>query len=121
MSCGRCAPVMRCDAMSCHVTSYDALHCQIGLSVADFELLSVIGRGAYGKVFAVRHHHSGIIYAMKVSQDAVLCAVCCVLRAVRVYGIWHGHLFPVCHESKQEWMLCTLYCVLCCAVGAAHT
>ena len=37
-----------------------------GLSVGDFELLSVIGRGAYGKVFLVRAHASGRLYAMKV-------------------------------------------------------
>ena len=32
----------------------------------DFELLSVIGRGAFGKVLQVRHRRSGKIYAMKV-------------------------------------------------------
>lgn len=37
-----------------------------GLSVGDFELLSVVGRGAYGKVFLVRAHATGRLYAMKV-------------------------------------------------------
>jgi hypothetical protein len=38
----------------------------IGLSVGDFELLTVVGRGAYGKVFLVRKHATGRLYAMKV-------------------------------------------------------
>lgn len=37
-----------------------------GISVGDFELLRVIGRGAYGKVFLCRKHSSGRLYAMKV-------------------------------------------------------
>jgi serine/threonine protein kinase len=36
------------------------------LSVGDFELLSVIGRGGFAKVFQVRKRDTGKIYAMKV-------------------------------------------------------
>lgn len=36
------------------------------LSLEDFEILGVLGRGAYGKVFQVRKISSGLIYAMKV-------------------------------------------------------
>lgn len=31
----------------------------------DFQLLKVVGRGAYGKVYQVKHIESGKIYAMK--------------------------------------------------------
>jgi serine/threonine protein kinase len=31
----------------------------------DFDLLSVIGRGSYGKVYQVRHKESGEIFALK--------------------------------------------------------
>jgi len=37
-----------------------------GISLADFELLKVIGRGTYGKVMQVRLKDSGDIFAMKV-------------------------------------------------------
>ena len=36
------------------------------LSISDFELLAVLGRGAYGKVFQVKMKSTGTIYAMKV-------------------------------------------------------
>lgn len=36
------------------------------LGPADFEVISLIGRGAYGKVFKVRKRDTGDIYAMKV-------------------------------------------------------
>ncbi len=35
------------------------------ISIKDFEILAVIGRGAFGKVFQVRKKDSGKIYAMK--------------------------------------------------------
>ena len=42
------------------------VHPHGGISVGDFELLKVVGRGAYGKVFLCRKHSSGRLYAMKV-------------------------------------------------------
>jgi RAC serine/threonine-protein kinase len=40
--------------------------------LADFELLSVLGRGGFGKVYQVRHRASGDLYAMKVLNKADL-------------------------------------------------
>lgn len=39
-----------------------------GVSVADFELLSVIGQGAFGKVLLVRHAATDKLHAMKVGD-----------------------------------------------------
>ena len=36
------------------------------LAVTDFELLKVLGKGSFGKVFLVRHLHNDEVYAMKV-------------------------------------------------------
>jgi serine/threonine protein kinase len=43
------------------------------ISLRDFEILAVVGRGAFGKVYQVRKKDSGKIYAMKtmVKQDIV--------------------------------------------------
>ncbi|KAI7907197.1 kinase-like domain-containing protein [Cokeromyces recurvatus] len=38
----------------------------------DFEMLKLLGRGAYGKVMLCRHKESGILYAMKVLKKASL-------------------------------------------------
>jgi len=35
------------------------------VSKEDFQLMKVVGRGAYGKVYMVMHTKSGQIYAMK--------------------------------------------------------
>ena len=47
-----------------------------GVGVEDFELLSVIGRGGYGKVFMVRYTHSSEIFAMKVRCPLTVLAEC---------------------------------------------
>lgn len=39
---------------------------QLRLSRDDFEVLKVIGRGAFGEVCVVRMHHTSQIYAMKI-------------------------------------------------------
>lgn len=39
---------------------------QLRLSREDFEVLKVIGRGAFGEVCVVRMHHTSQIYAMKI-------------------------------------------------------
>ena len=36
------------------------------MAVEDFDLLSLVGKGSFGKVMQVRHKKSGAIYAMKV-------------------------------------------------------
>lgn len=39
----------------------------------DFELMRIVGKGTFGKVFQVRHKKSGKIYAMKcIRKDVVL-------------------------------------------------
>ncbi|KAH8085250.1 kinase-like domain-containing protein [Filobasidium floriforme] len=45
--------------------SYDALKSKIHLSPKDFEILKLIGRGTFGKVFQVRKRNTKRIYAMK--------------------------------------------------------
>ncbi|GAN07908.1 AGC family protein serine/threonine kinase domain-containing protein [Mucor ambiguus] len=42
------------------------------VSLDDFEILKLLGRGAYGKVMLCRHKESGILYAMKVLKKASL-------------------------------------------------
>ncbi|GAA5797059.1 serine/threonine protein kinase Psk1 [Helicostylum pulchrum] len=42
------------------------------VSLDDFEILKLLGRGAYGKVMLCRHIESGILYAMKVLKKASL-------------------------------------------------
>ncbi|KAI7892823.1 kinase-like domain-containing protein [Mucor mucedo] len=42
------------------------------VSLDDFEILKLLGRGAYGKVMLCRHTESGILYAMKVLKKASL-------------------------------------------------
>ena len=44
------------------------------LTVDDFELLSVVGKGSFGKVMCVRKKDTGKIYAMKVLKKAQLVA-----------------------------------------------
>jgi len=36
------------------------------VSLADFELMTVLGRGGFGKVMQVRHKATGKVYAMKI-------------------------------------------------------
>jgi serine/threonine protein kinase len=42
------------------------------VSLVDFELLAVLGRGGFGKVMQVRHNSSGNIYAMKILKKSEL-------------------------------------------------
>lgn len=49
---------------------YDMKH--KGISKDDFEMVKVIGRGGFGKVYMVRKRSNGKIYAMKVlSKDQI--------------------------------------------------
>lgn len=45
-----------------------------GMSVDDFELLKVVGKGSFGKVMQVRKKDTGKIFAMKVLKKAQLVA-----------------------------------------------
>lgn len=42
------------------------------MKVNDFDLISVIGRGSYGKVLKVKHRSSNKVYAMKVLNKKVI-------------------------------------------------
>jgi serine/threonine protein kinase len=42
------------------------------VKVNDFDLISVIGRGSYGKVLKVKHRSSNKVYAMKVLNKKVI-------------------------------------------------
>lgn len=43
-----------------------------GVSLKDFDVLAVLGRGGYGKVLQVRHRKRGGVYAMKVLRKSEL-------------------------------------------------
>lgn len=47
----------------------------------DFEILAVVGRGSYGKVYQVQHTRDGRIYAMKSIKKGV------VIEADQIEGI----------------------------------
>jgi len=54
---------------------------QARLTPEDFELLSLVGQGAFGKVFQVKKRSSGRIYAMKVMRKVrVLNAASCAMK-----------------------------------------
>ena len=42
------------------------------MSVDDFELMKVIGKGSFGKVMQVKYKATGVIYAMKILKKSVL-------------------------------------------------
>lgn len=43
------------------------------MTLSDFDCLTVVGKGAYGRVIQVRKKDTGVIYAMKVlNKDDVL-------------------------------------------------
>jgi len=54
--------------------SYTGAKFNTSMSVDDFELLTVVGKGSFGKVMQVRKKESGIIYAMKVLKKQQLVA-----------------------------------------------
>jgi hypothetical protein len=76
-------------ASSCYTTPLAGSMCAPchtgGLSVGDFELLKVVGRGAYGKVFLCRARATGRLYAMKVvaKSEAIRKNVVANMRAER--------------------------------------
>jgi serine/threonine protein kinase len=53
----------------------------------DFEILAVVGRGSYGKVYQVQHSRDGKIYAMKSIKKGV------VVEADQIEGI-KGNSLP---------------------------
>jgi hypothetical protein len=46
------------------------------VGVEDFDLLTVIGKGSFGKVLQVRKRDTGAIYAMKVRRLLLLLVLC---------------------------------------------
>ena len=42
------------------------------VTLDDFELLAVLGRGGFGKVMQVRHRPTGVVYAMKILKKSEL-------------------------------------------------
>ena len=57
------------------------------LTMDDFQLLRLVGKGGYGKVFQVRCMLNDSIYAMKVVDKASIerCAVTCVVPPLRLF------------------------------------
>lgn len=50
----------------------DAQHEEGRVSLEDFDLLAVLGRGGFGKVMQVRHRITGEVYAMKILKKSEL-------------------------------------------------
>ena len=50
--------------------AYQPAHQNASLSIEDFELLRVIGKGSFGKVMQVRKKDTGRIYALKTIRKA---------------------------------------------------
>ena len=46
----------------------------LGLTERDFDLLHLIGQGAFGKVFTARNRDTGQVYALKVPAHAPVAA-----------------------------------------------
>jgi len=76
------------------------VHPHGGISVGDFELLKVVGRGAYGKVFLCRKHSSGRLYAMKVvaKSEAIRKNVVANMKVSRA-----AHANAACDATALEW------------------
>ena len=91
--------------------SFDPRKQSNGVGVEDFELLSVIGRGGYGKVFMVRYTHSSEIFAMKVRCPLAVLAECIGRSAsfpLRFYFLLLILLFAyplVCRSSERPTLL----------------
>lgn len=49
-------------------------HSKKKISMDDFELLKVLGRGSFGKVLQVRKKDTGVVYAMKILKKSYLVA-----------------------------------------------
>ena len=46
----------------------------LGLTERDFDLLHLVGQGAFGKVFTARNRDTGHVYALKVAASAPVAA-----------------------------------------------
>lgn len=46
---------------------------EVKLSIDQFQLLKVLGRGSYGKVMLVKQHTDNKLYAMKILKKSELC------------------------------------------------
>jgi len=64
------------------------------LSVDDFELLCTLGRGAWGKVFAARHKHTNITFALKIMRKNALVEQSVVRMIVRERRLMSELLHP---------------------------
>ena len=54
-------------------------------SLADFQLLSVIGQGAFGKVLLVRHSATGKVHAMKVFSEVFATVFGCCTKKLGIF------------------------------------
>lgn len=54
------------------ITEHDLLNTGQKVGISDFELLKVLGRGAFGKVMQVRKKDGGQVFAMKILKKAAI-------------------------------------------------
>ena len=66
------SPSMSPPAAASSTATYDPHPEHVGETIANFTLLSVIGRGGYGKVFLAAHDSSHRLYALKAMKKSTL-------------------------------------------------
>ena len=73
------------------------------VSLDDFSLLKVIGKGSFGKVMLVRKKDSGVLYAMKVLAKEN------IVKRNQVSGSCIGWLSPVSALDDSCWDRCSTH------------
>ena len=67
------------------------------LKISDFDLIKVIGRGAFGEVRLVRHHESKKVYALKLLNK------CEMLRRSDIAVFWEER--DIMALARSEWIV----------------
>ena len=88
-----------------HDSSFgDVSSVPVKVGLDDFEMISVIGKGAYGKVYLVRKRGTELLFAMKVLKKA----------SIVVYSKLHEHTTVRCYYwsiSDSDFLPLCLFCV----------
>ena len=57
---------------SCEIGAYETTMMTNSVTMDDFELMKVVGRGSYGKVYMWKHKSTGEIFALKALKKDML-------------------------------------------------